>query len=185
MNYDHATIKSGVKLILSGMGLNLEDPNFIGTPNRVAKALVEMCGGLYEDYNKHTAFPSEYDGIVFFKQIDAVGICPHHLLPIDYQVTFAYIPTGKVLGLSKIPRIIKNLAARPILQEDLSNDIVNYFEEKLKPLGIALVINGIHGCMKYRGIHQKGGVKTARMMGAFFDKPQARAEFYELMKNGQ
>lgn len=176
-------IEGGVEMILAGLGINwMNDENFKETPKRVAKAMIEFNRGLYEEFNEIKTFPTKYTGIVFFKNIEAVSLCPHHLLPIEYNVNFAYIPTKYVLGLSKVSRIIKSLCSRPILQEDLTKDIINYFKKKLHPMGLAIVITGTHGCMKYRGIKEATSVKTAELYGAFFTKPQAREEFYQLTK---
>jgi GTP cyclohydrolase I len=158
-----------------------EDENFKETPRRVAKAYKELTKGLDELENHIVVFPSNYDGIIHFNDIQAVGLCPHHLLPIEYKITFAYIPTGKVLGLSKIPRIIKHLSARPVLQEDLTRDIRDYFVKKLEPLGVAVLVKGIHGCMKYRGITEAEEVTTVNLAGTFMDIPQTREEFYNLL----
>jgi len=180
--FDEKLVKNGISLLLSGMGINWKkDPNFKETPDRVTRAFKEMNLGLYEDFNNFKVFPSKYNGIVSFKEIRAVGICPHHLLPIEFKISFAYIPKGKVLGLSKIPRLIKRLCARPILQEDLTKDIVDYFKKKVDPLGIAIVVYGVHGCMKFRGVQEAEGVKTAELYGAFFTKPHAKEEFYQLI----
>jgi len=158
-----------------------EDENFKDTPKRVAKAYSEMMYGLSEIENHVVTFPSDYDGIIHFKDICAVGVCPHHLLPIEYKITFAYIPTREVLGLSKVPRIIKHMAARPVLQEDLTKEIKEYFIHKLAPKGIAVLVKGIHGCMKYRGITEPEEVTTVELYGTFMEIPQTREEFYNLI----
>jgi len=159
-----------------------KDDNFKDTPRRVAKAYSEIMRGLEPLENHIVEFPSKYDGIIHFKDVQAVGLCPHHLLPIEYKVTFAYIPTGKVLGLSKIPRIIKHMAARPVLQEDLTQEIRDYFVNKLSPIGVAVLVRGVHGCMKYRGITEAEEVTTVDLYGTFMDVPQTRNEFYDLIK---
>ncbi|MFH0749314.1 MAG: GTP cyclohydrolase I [Candidatus Gottesmanbacteria bacterium] len=176
------TIAKGVSLILTGLGIDWKhDKNFIDTPKRVARTMAELNNGLYSPYERFTSFPSSYNGIIFFKSIKATALCPHHLMPIEYDISFAYIPNGSVLGLSKIPRIIKNLCQRPVLQEDLTNDIVKKFAEKLQPKGIAIEVRGIHGCMKYRGIEEADIVKTAQLYGLFLTAPQTREEFYNLI----
>ena len=182
MKYDIDKVTKGVEIILEGMGLNWkEDDNFKETPQRVARMYRELNSGLYEEYDGTKIFPTNYTGMVFLKDIRAVGLCPHHLMPIEYSISFAYIPVKYVIGLSKIPRIIKNLCARPVLQEDLTKDIVNYFEKKLHPLGIAIVIEGVHGCMKYRGIKEEEKVKTSQIQGVFFENEKTRNEFYNLL----
>lgn len=182
--YDDEMVEKALQQLLTGMDIDwAKDPNFRETPKRVAKAYKELNAGLYTDEPNIKVFPTKYTGIVFFKSIKAIGLCPHHLLPIEMDISFAYIPTKNALGLSKVSRIIKYLCSRPVLQEDLTNDIVRYFKKKLKPLGIAVVIRGVHGCMKYRGIKEATTVKTAELDGVFFSKPQAREEFYQLIAN--
>lgn len=180
--YNEEKVTKAVQLMLEGMGVNWEqDENFKETPKRVSRAFREFNNGLYENSNHIKTFKSTYSGILLLKSINAVGVCPHHLLPISYKVSFAYIPDGKVLGLSKIPRIIKLLCARPVLQEDLTKDIVNYFEKKLKPVGVAVIVRGIHGCMKYRGVKEAESVVTSELSGAFYRKANTRSEFYSML----
>ncbi len=182
MKANQKMLEKGVMAILSGLGINWKhDKNFIDTPKRVARAMTELNDGLYHPYERFTSFPTTYNGIIFFKSIKATALCPHHLMPIEYDISFAYIPNGTVLGLSKIPRIIKNLCQRPVLQEDLTNDIVKRFVEKLHPKGVAIEVRGIHGCMKYRGIQEGEIVKTAQLHGLFLTALQTREEFYNLI----
>lgn len=179
-------IINGVKMMLSGLMPDYiwtKDENFKETPARVAKAMIELCHGLYDETNNIKTFPTEYSGIVCVKHIQAVGLCPHHLMPIEYDISFAYIPDGKALGLSKIPRIIKSLAARPVLQEDLTTDITAEFNESLSPVGCAVVVTGKHGCMKFRGIKEQDSVVTSEMSGAFAENEKTRNEFYKILEN--
>lgn len=181
--YNDELVEIALRQLLTGMGIDwFSDPNFKETPARVMKAYRELNKGLYEEAPKIKVFPTEYKGMVFFKSVKAVGLCPHHLLPIEMDISFAYIPKKEALGLSKVPRIIKHLSARPVLQEDLTKDIVAYFKKLLKPLGIAIVIRGIHGCMKFRGIKEATIVKTSDMTGAFKQNPETREEFFNLIK---
>lgn len=182
MKPNRKIIANSVATLLTGLGIDWKNnTNFVDTPKRVARAMIELNDGLYHPYERFTSFPSTYNGIIFFKSIKATALCPHHLMPIEYDISFAYIPNGVVLGLSKIPRIIKNLCQRPVLQEDLTNDIVHKFAEKLNPKGIAIEVRGIHGCMKYRGIQEAEIVKTAQLHGLFLTAPQTREEFYHLI----
>lgn len=182
--YDEKKVIKGVQTMLEGMGIEWnKDENFIETPHRVSKAFREFNMGLYESTNHIKVFNSSYSGILLLKSINAIGVCPHHLLPISYDVSFAYIPEGKVLGLSKIPRIIKLLCSRPVLQEDLTKDIVDYFEKKLKPVGTAVIVRGVHGCMKYRGVKEAEDVITSELTGAFYKKITTRSEFYSMLNS--
>lgn len=181
--YDQELVKKGVSQILDGMGIDWKnDENFIDTPDRVSRAFFEFCHGSYQPFNSIKTFPSKYNGIVSLKSVKAIGLCPHHLLPIEYEVSFAYMPQEKVLGLSKIPRIIKHLCARPVLQEDLTKDIVKFFKQELEPKGVAVVIRGVHGCMKFRGVEEPNEVQTAELDGYFLTNSASRAEFYSMIK---
>lgn len=186
MAIDEKLIEKGASLILEGLGIAWkDDPNFEETPKRVSKAMMELNYGLFAEMNHIKVFPSKYTGIVCFKDIKTIGMCPHHLLPIEYNISFAYIPNVVVLGLSKVPRIISTLSARPVLQEELTLDIIDYFETKLQPIGSAVVIEGIHGCMKYRGIKNVQSVTTSHLKGVFFEQADARNELYKLFERKQ
>jgi len=181
--FDKENAEKAIEILLTSMGVDFDnDPNFKETPKRVAKAYMELNRGLYEEVPIIKVFPTSYKGIVFFKSIKAVGLCPHHLLPIEMDISFAYIPKENALGLSKVSRIIKHLCSRPVLQEDLTKDIVEYFGKLLSPLGIAVVVRGIHGCMKFRGIKEATTVKTSEMNGAFRENVETREEFFNLIK---
>lgn len=183
-HYNEKLVKQGAAQILEGMGIVWgDDDNFKETPDRVARSFYEFCHGSYEDFDTIKTFPSTYNGIVMIKSIQAIGLCPHHLLPIEYTISFGYIPKGKVIGLSKIPRIIKHLCARPVLQEDLTKDLVKFFKQKLNPAGIAIVIRGIHGCMKFRGVGEANEVQTAELDGYFLTSQASRAEFYSMVSD--
>lgn len=181
--FDDEIVESSIRTLLVGMGIDwVQDPNFKETPKRVAKAYKELNRGLYEEEPKIKIFPTTYKGMVFFKSIKAIGLCPHHLLPIEMDISFAYLPKKNALGLSKVSRIVKYLCSRPVLQEDLTRDIVGHFTKLLKPLGVAVVIRGIHGCMKFRGIKEATVVKTSEMTGSFLTQSETREEFFNLIK---
>lgn len=179
-----AIIAKGVKLMLDGLMPNVaweKDANFIETPDRVAKAMIELCTGLYDGGPAIKTFPTTYKGMVMVKHVQAVGLCPHHLMPIEYVISLAYIPDGRALGLSKIPRIIKHVCAMPVLQEDLTELIVAAFENLLRPLGVAIVVTGKHGCMKFRGVKEQDAVVTTRITGSF-ENLVTREEFYKILE---
>lgn len=164
----------------------LDDPNFKDTPQRIAKSYLEMCGGLGREQevkdilDKH--FPSEYKGMVIIDSIDVFSMCPHHFLPVKYKVDFGYIPNGQVLGLSKIPRFIDLLAKRPVLQEDLAMDIINLFNEAVKPEGCIVVLDGQHGCMQCRGAKQTSASAITSEVSGSFNEIATRSEFLNLIK---
>lgn len=106
-SFDSSKVETGVEMMLEGMGIDWKkDENFTETPQRVTRAFKEFTVGLYDDFANVKKFKSKYTGIVFFKSIRAIGLCPHHLLPIYYDIVFAYSPNGEVIGLSKIARIL-------------------------------------------------------------------------------
>lgn len=184
MDFNFYEIRDGVKHILCGLGVDLEDPNFKETPDRVARAYLELCRGLcnreeIDDILSRT-FPSTYDEMIVVTDIDAVGLCPHHLMPVRYRIHVGYIPAedGQVLGLSKIPRLVCLMAARPVMQEQLTVEIADAFEKALGPLGVMVVVNGGHSCMQCRGIKQGDSrMITSAVRGVFRDDAAPRNEF--------
>jgi GTP cyclohydrolase I len=180
-----AALLQGLSMI-TGNSFDLLDPNFVGTPARIAKSYMEMCSGLgREEEVKEILsknFPSKYEGMVIIDSIDVFSMCPHHFLPVKYKVDFGYIPNGKVLGLSKIPRFIDLLAKRPVLQEDLAMDIINLFNEAVKPEGCIVVLDGQHGCMQCRGAKQTNTSAITSEVSGSFKESATRSEFLDLIK---
>lgn len=183
-------IEKGFAMILSGLyesyGLNINDVNFKDTPSRVARAYLEMLQGIDPqksvDILKQN-FPSVYDGMVTIANIPCFSMCPHHFLPVKYISSFGYIPSGNVLGLSKIPRFIKMMAQAPILQEDLTENIVELFQKYVSPSGCMVVLKGFHMCMGCRGIEMP---ETSTITSAFrgnFEQLVVREEFFNLIKS--
>jgi len=166
--------------------MDLNDPNLEETPRRATDAFLYATRG----YDKlatdeierrfKTKFPTTYTGMVVQKgsQFEVYSICPHHLKDIKYTVKFGIIYSQEALGLSMIYRIIKLLAARAIMQEDLTSDIVKTFEANLHPKGMAVVLEGHHGCMNCRGIERDIPTITALLTGPFMDDPKTREEFF-------
>jgi len=171
-------------------GMDANDPNFTDTPNRVARAYEELCGGAYnfeERCNQilDKSFPNEkgYREMVFVDNIQSAGVCPHHLLPVEYIIHIAYIPSpeGKVVGLSKIARIADMCASRPVLQETVTQDILIQLR-KLNPEGLGVYVRGRHGCMRVRGVMQPASSTTTTAFdGIFMDNDSTRAEFMGLV----
>ena len=182
-------IKDGVRRILLGLGVSTLDPNFTGTPERVARAYKEMCAGLWaEDEIEELftkTFPSTYDQMIVARDISAVGLCPHHLLPVEYTIHVAYIPNGEgsVIGISKLARLAKLLAARPVLQEQLTEDIAEKLQSHLSPAGVGVIVIGKHSCMRLRGIQEdRASIVTSVMLGDMRNEVETRMEFMELIK---
>lgn len=190
---DTEKIRIGVATILEGLNVDMEDENFQETPDRVARAYIEMLGGqeigilnneLSSIFSK--SFPTEYEGIVIAPHCETIGMCPHHLLPIRYEIDIAYIANKRALGLSKLPRVAQLLSKRLVLQETLTQDILDVFVKSLKPKGVIVVIRGSHGCMSYRGIKEKNSkIITSSLYGVFETDPIARQEFLALIANGK
>lgn len=175
---DKKKMEAGVKLILQGMGVDLEDSNFRDTPRRVAKLYEKM---LSPNANNWTTFPSPTKGMIVLRGHKVYALCPHHLLPVELRAYVAYIPNERVLGLSKLARAVEQHLTKPIMQEELGDAVADTLEERLQPQGVAVVLAGEHGCMKYRGVLTDGDVATSHMRGLFLHAPQTRAEFEHLI----
>lgn len=178
MKVDQRLVEQGVRLILKGIHANLEDRNYAGTPRRVARMYAEIFS---PKGNNFRTFPERHDNMVILRGHRVVGICPHHLLPVEMRVCVAYIPRKRVLGLSKLARCVEEHLGRPILQEALADAIVSSLQERLEPLGVAVVIAGVHSCMRHRGVKTTGDVITSAVSGVFRNTPSARDEFLRLI----
>jgi len=176
------------EILEKGLGLDLDDPNFRETPRRVAESYAEIFAGLEQvDEKIHdifkTCFPTDYDGIVLEKGITVFSMCPHHFLPIRYEVVIGYIPNGKALGLSKLARIIELMAKKPCLQEDFTETIVDEIDDHVGPLGVIVIVKGAHYCMRMRGIKQKDSwTTTSSVRGVFLKSQDMELKFYNLIK---
>lgn len=162
-----------------------KDGHFDETPERVVRALREMCSGVEEDPAKvlATAFTEQrYDQMIWVKEIPFVSYCRHHLLPFLGMVHFAYLPAKRVVGLSKIARLVDILSRRPQLQENLAEDIVTIFDVEVKPLGCGVVIEARHTCMAARGIRRDAVTRTVALRNEF-QKPHVKTEFLEGIKS--
>jgi GTP cyclohydrolase I len=165
------------------------DDNYAETANRAAKAMLELVHPVDEIDAEirgmlERTFPATYDGMVLSKHNTCFGMCPHHLLPVIYRVSVAYLPATKVLGISKLSRIVHLLARRPVLQEDLTNDLAKLLHEQLESLGSAVFVEGLHMCMAARGIEaHEASVVTSAVRGVFRDQPATRQEFLDLVKS--
>jgi len=181
-------VEKGMKDILIGMGIDLNDPNFTDTPRRVAKSFAEIFKGLFPEAKKEletqlsVTFPCDYKGMIVISDIHVWSMCPHHFLPVDYNISIGYIPNGQVLGASKLPRIATLLAKKPILQEQLTEDIVNHLQRIANPLGVIVIVKGQHLCMRMRGIKSEtSAMITSSITGVFKDEPSAKEEFFTIL----
>ena len=178
-------VEDAVKGILNEIG---EDPNREGlkdTPERVKRLYKEITSGYNEDPNEiinGAIYEIDYDEMVIIKDIEYYSLCEHHLLPFFGKAQIAYIPKKKVIGLSKIPRIVEVYARRLQVQERMTVQIANFLNETLKPKGVAVVVNGYHLCMAMRGVRKSdANMLTSSMLGAFRNDERTRAEFLSLI----
>lgn len=174
-------IEAAVREILSGIGEQPEREGLLKTPARVAKMYAELTAGYHVDPEaliNDAIFSVSYDEMVLVKNIDFYSLCEHHMLPFMGQVHVAYIPNGKVVGLSKIPRIVEMFARRLQVQERMTVQIAEFIDRHLEPAGVAVVADGVHMCSVMRGVKKaNASMVTSAMRGVFRDDPKTRAEF--------
>jgi len=180
-------IEVAVHNILSNIGENPDREGLLNTPNRVARMYQELTEGYRVDAEKMingAVFTVDYDEMVVVKDIDFYSMCEHHMLPFYGKAHVAYIPDGKVIGLSKIPRIVEMFARRLQIQEQMTSQIANFLQETLNPQGVAVVIEGAHMCAMMRGV-KKDNTKmvTSKMLGCFKENEKTRAEFMSHIKH--
>lgn len=182
---DRKKIEEGVRLILSGVGEDLERPGLKDTPVRVAKMFEEIFSGL-EASGDDLLKPIEgesHEEMVLLKDIPFYSVCEHHLLPFIGRAHIAYIPAGKIVGLSELPRTLEHLASRPQVQERLTAQLADMIMTRLKPKGCMVVIDAEHLCMSMRGIKKPGSrTVTSAVRGTFRSKQSTREEVLELIK---
>ncbi|GAB6072436.1 GTP cyclohydrolase I FolE [Venenivibrio stagnispumantis] len=183
MAIDKNKIEQAIKLFIEGIG---EDPNREGlrdTPKRVAKMWEEFES--YREMNM-TIFEEvgSYDEMVVVRDIQFFSLCEHHLLPFFGKAHIAYIPNGKVCGLSKLVRVVNKFSYRPQVQERLTAEIAEYLEKELNPKGVAVVMEGVHLCMSMRGVRNPESVTvTSKLTGVFKEDEKTRNEFLNLINS--
>ena len=183
---DTDRIIKAVKEILIAVGEDTEREGLKKTPERVARMYAELLGGMHEDPKKHlkSTFTESYDEIVLLRDIPFYSICEHHLMPFIGSAHVAYLPTGTVLGISKLARIVDCFARRLQTQERLTFQIADFLMESLKSQGVAVIIESSHSCMTIRGIKKPGSVMvTSALRGLFRRDPKSRNEVLSLMHN--
>src|SRR5882757_8220540 len=175
-----------VRKLLEELG---EDPGregLLNTPARVAKALTFLTSGYRADIDEvlnNALFTVDYSEMVIVKDIDFYSLCEHHLLPFFGKCHVAYIPSTKVIGLSKIPRLVDVFSRRLQVQERLTSQIANTIQDKIAPIGVGVVMEATHLCMSMRGVEKQNSCAvTSAMLGAFRDNARTRMEFLELIK---
>lgn len=180
-------IEKGAIYMLKGLhkefGLDLNDVNFKDTPKRISRAFYEIFEGINAkdqiEEILNTSFPTKYDGMIIESIIRCYSMCPHHFLPVIYDVSIGYIPRKGGIGLSKLPRLIELLAKAPKLQEDFTKEIVSVLDKSIKPLGCIVQVKGEHLCMQMRGVKKPGCTTTTCSFSGTFKEPATRKEFYD------
>jgi GTP cyclohydrolase I len=182
-------IEKLVEQLLKELGEDAQREGLARTPERVANALRYLTSGYdktVSDILNDALFVENYDEMVIVKDIDFASLCEHHLLPFVGKCHVAYMPARKIVGLSKIPRLVDMFSKRLQVQERLTTQIANALNEALEPRGVAVVMEAIHLCMLMRGVEkQNSKAVTSAMLGAFRERPETRAEFMELIKTGR
>jgi len=185
---DLDVLQTLVMEMLLALGENPGRNGLVKTPERVAKALAFMTQGYQRNIDhllNGALFPIEYDEMVIVKDIDFFSLCEHHLLPFFGKVHVGYLPNKKVVGLSKIPRIVDTFARRLQVQERLTVQIAETLKTKLNANGVGVVVEARHLCMMMRGVEKQNTVAvSSSMLGAFRSQPQTRVEFLKLIRRG-
>ncbi len=175
-----------IKEWLKNMGEDVNREGLKESPERITEAYEYLTSGYkmdLKDLLKGVIFDEKYDEMVIMKDIDLFSLCEHHLLPFYGKCHVAYIPKGKIIGLSKIPRIVEVFSRRLQIQERLTTQIANSFNELVQPLGVAVVIEAFHLCIAMRGVEKQAAyATTSAMLGAFRTHRETRDEFLQLLK---
>ena len=184
---DSAGIERAITQLLSALGEDPSREGLVETPRRVAEMYAEVLGGLYEDPAAllEPTFDEQHEEMVIVRDIRFYSMCEHHLLPFHGVAHVAYIPRGKVVGISKLARVVDVLARRPQVQERMTSQIADLIEEHIKPRGVAVVVAAEHLCMTMRGIKKPGSrIVTSATRGAFRVRQATRMEFLALLDGG-
>lgn len=184
---DKKKIVDSVSKILAAIGEDPKREGLVRTPHRVANAYEEILSGYTTDPSKlinGALFTVDYDEMVVVKDIEFYSLCEHHMLPFFGHAHVAYLPRHKVIGLSKIPRIVEMFAHRLQVQERMTQQIANFIQESINPLGVGVVIEGQHLCMMMRGIKkEQASMTTSAMLGGFRTRLETRMEFLNMIQN--
>ena len=181
-------IECAVRDILTSIGEDADREGLLRTPNRVARMYEELTAGYHVDPVRlinDAVFDVEYDEMVIVRNIDYYSLCEHHMLPFLGQAHVAYIPNGKVIGLSKIPRIVEMFARRLQVQERMTQQIGEFLQETLQPKGVAVVCEGLHMCAAMRGVRKANArMVTSAMLGSFKTSQATRNELFAHIERG-
>ena len=175
-----------IRQLIAELGEDPSREGLLDTPKRVEKSLRFLTSGYAADVDEvlnNALFTVDYNEMVIVKDIDFYSLCEHHMLPFFGKCHVAYIPQGRVLGLSKIPRLVEIFARRLQVQERLTNQIAETLREKIRPLGVAVVMEASHLCMSMRGVEKQNSVAvTSAMLDVFREDARTRMEFLELIR---
>jgi GTP cyclohydrolase I len=181
---DRPRIERAIREILVAVGENPDREGLRETPARVARMYAELFSGLHDNPRRHLQkfFTEKYDEVVLVRDISFNSMCEHHMLPFMGKAHIGYLPNGRVVGLSKLARVVEGVARRPQVQERMTEDIANLLEEELAAKGVAVVIEAVHTCMAIRGIRKPESVcVTSAMKGIFRKSLSSRAEIMTLI----
>lgn len=176
-----------VVALRDGLGFDLNDPNLVDTPERMARMYChEFFRNVHKDFDDFKAFPNKhkYNQIIMSDCIHFVSVCSHHFLPFSGKAWILYIPGDKLVGASKMSRLVEHYSRRPQLQENLCHEILNRFDQALSPEGVMVVMRAEHGCMMYRGAYQYGGASfvTSAVSGSFSSDPYLEQKGFDLIR---
>lgn len=185
---DEDRIEQATRELLEAVGEDIEREGLLDTPRRVARMYSELLEGYHIDpieLLNNALFEENYDEMVLVRDIEFYSLCEHHMLPFLGRAHVAYIPKGRVIGLSKIPRIVDMFARRLQVQERMTRQIADLICEILDPQGVAVVVEGLHMCSMMRGVQKHDArMTTSAMMGGFRDNPSTRQEFLDSISRG-
>jgi GTP cyclohydrolase IA len=181
---DQERIQRAVREILAAIGEDPDREGLLETPGRVARMYAEMFSGLHDDPRQHLKkfFTEKYDEVVLVKDISFNSMCEHHMLPFMGKAHIGYLPNGRVIGLSKLARVVEVVARRPQVQERMTETIADLLVEELEAKGVAVVVEASHSCMTIRGVRKPGSVcVTSAMRGVFRSHLSSRSEIMNLI----
>ena len=181
---DHARIRRAVREILAAVGEDPDREGLLETPARVARLYAEVFAGLHEDPSVHLTktFAQKHEDMVLVKDIEFSSMCEHHLLPFVGKAHVGYLPDERVVGLSKLARVVDTMAKRPQVQEKMTEDLADLIMTHLKPRGVGIIIEASHSCMTIRGVKKPGAMTiTSAVRGGFRDHPATREELLSLV----
>jgi GTP cyclohydrolase I len=183
---DHARLRAAVREILLAVGEDPDREGLLETPARVARMYAEVFAGLHSDPRVHLkkTFSVDHEELVLQKDIEFSSFCEHHLLPFTGRAHIAYIPTGRVVGLSKLARLVEGVSKRPQIQERMTQELADIMQEELTPRGVLVVVEASHSCMTIRGVRKPGTVcVTSAARGLYQTTATARAEVMALINS--